>query len=496
MTDPLNDGVVALPGGRTLPQGSFIHGAWVPSTGPLRDVFDPATGARLATVREAAPEQVAAAVASAREAQQAWAATSVHEREAVLVEAARVIVEHADLLAMVETLDTGKPLSQSKTDVSIADQYFRFYAHASRHFFGETIPSASNLEVRTQREPHGVVAHITPWNAPLSQWSRGVAPSLAVGNTVVVKPSELAPLSTLLVADLLKDVLPPGIMNVVPGDGVVTGAALASSPGIDHLTFTGSVATGIRVSQAAAANVVATNLELGGKSAAIVFPDADLERAAAAAANALVRNTGQSCSALTRFIVHSEVADEFERLLVDATSTMTMGAGVDDHTLGPLVSERQRDRVVEMVQRAVSSGATIATSGDLVPTAAALSEGWFVSPTVLTNVSADMEVATTEVFGPVQTVLRFDDEAEAVRIANGTDYGLTAAVFTRDIGIASMLSRSLRAGQVQINGFVGAGMEIPFGGVKHSGFGREKGFEALRGYTQVKTIVTHLGANS
>ncbi|SFS11428.1 betaine-aldehyde dehydrogenase [Agrococcus baldri] len=489
-----NDGVVTLPGGHALPQGSLIHGAWVPNTGPLRDVFDPATGELLATVREAAPDQVDAAVASAREAQAAWAARSVHEREALLVEAARVIVEHADLLAVVETLDTGKPLSQSKTDVSIADQYFRYYAHASRHFFGETIPSASNLQVRTEREPHGVVAHITPWNAPLSQWSRGVAPSLAVGNTVVVKPSELAPLSTLLVADLLKGVLPAGTMNVIPGDGALTGAALASNPGIDHLTFTGSVATGIRVSQAAAANVVATNLELGGKSAAIVFPDADLERAAASAANALVRNTGQSCSALTRFIVHSSVADEFERLLVEATASMGMGPGIDDHKLGPLVSQQQRDRVVEMVRQAAAAGATIATGGDLVPTTPDLSKGWFVTPTVLTNVSPEMQIASTEVFGPVQTVLHFDDEAEAVRIANGTDYGLTAAVFTRDIGIASRLSRSLRAGQVQINGFIGAGMEIPFGGVKHSGVGREKGFEALHGYTQVKTVVTHLEA--
>ncbi|QUW17851.1 aldehyde dehydrogenase family protein [Agrococcus sp. Marseille-Q4369] len=496
MTDSRNHDVVTLPGGGNLPQGSLIHGAWVPNTGDRRDVFDPATGQRLATVREAAAEEVAAAVDSARRAQSGWAERSVHVREALLIDAARVINENADLLARVETLDTGKPLSQSQTDVAIAEQYFRFYAHASRHFFGETIPSASSMQVRTEREPHGVVAHITPWNAPLSQWSRGVAPSLAVGNTVVVKPSELAPLSTLLVADLLKDVLPAGIMNVVPGDGSVTGAALASSPGIDHLTFTGSVATGIRVAQMAAANVVAANLELGGKSAAIVFPDADLQSAAAAAANALVRNTGQSCSALTRFIVHSSVADEFERLLVDATSSMVMGPGIDDFQLGPLVSEAQRDRVVGLVQRAAASGAAVVTHSELVPTAPELRDGWFVSPTVLTHVTPEMEVATTEVFGPVQTVLRFDEEAQAVAIANGTSYGLTAAVFTRDVDVVARLSRSLRAGQVQINGFVGAGMEIPFGGIKHSGFGREKGFEALYGYTQVKTIVTHVGTRA
>jgi acyl-CoA reductase-like NAD-dependent aldehyde dehydrogenase len=469
----------------------MVAGAWHRTTGHSRAVLNPASGDTLAVVTDASVATVSLAVDAARSAFPSWASRSTADRAEQLEAVADAIAFHATAIAEIETLDTGKPLNQSVSDVRMAARYFRYYAHAAEHFFGDSIPSSSGMLVVTQREPYGVVAHITPWNAPISQLGRGVAPSLAVGNTVVVKPSELSPLSSLLLAEILRDVLPPGVFNVLPGDGVTTGAALAGHPRIDHLTFTGSVATGVIVSKAAASNVVATNLELGGKSAAIVFPGADLIAAVKTATGALIRNSGQSCSALTRFIVHRDVAEEFTGLLVKSVEKLSMGPGIDDLEVGPLISETQRQRVFALIAEAVDQGATVLTGGATVPSAPGLEGGFFAAPTVLGGVTPSMTVASTEVFGPVQSVIVFDDEAEAVRIANGTDYGLAAAVFASDITVATRVAQALDAGQVQINGYVGAGAEVPFGGVKHSGHGREKGFEALHGYTQVKSIVTH-----
>lgn len=482
---------VSLPSGSvTVPGGALVDGQWMGTDGPTRDVVDPSTGTVLAVIGDSEPAIINASVRAARGAFPAWAARSSADRAEVLERAADAISANAMALAEIETLDTGKPLNQSASDVRIAERYFRYYAHAAEHLFGDSVPSSAGMSVVTQRDPYGVVAHITPWNAPISQLARGVAPSLAVGNTVVVKPSELAPLSSLLLGDILRDVLPAGAFNVVPGDGRITGASLAAHAGIDHLTFTGSVATGIAVTKAAAGNVVATNLELGGKSAAIVFADGDLDAAVKSATGALVRNSGQSCSALTRFIVHRDVVDEFSKRLVESVSALSIGAGIEDPDVGPLISEQQRDRVFALIREAVAEGAHVLLGGAIVPENSD-GQGWFAAPTVLGGVSPEMTIAYTEVFGPVQSILTFDDECEAVRIANATDYGLAAAVFTANITIATRVAQSLDAGQVQINGFIGAGAEIPFGGVKHSGHGREKGFEALHGYTQVKSVVTH-----
>ena len=483
---------VTLPSGDVvIPRGAMIGGEWLATSGPDREICDPANGDMLATVSDADGRTVDLAVVAARSAFPAWAARSVASRSALLEDAANAIAANAAALAEIETLDTGKSLNQSVSDVRIAERYFRYYAHAAEHFFGDNVPSSEGMLVVTQREPYGVVAHITPWNAPISQLARGVAPSIAVGNTVVVKPSEHAPLSSLQLGEILREVLPAGVFNVIPGDGVTAGAALAAHPQIDHLTFTGSVTTGIAVAKAAAGNVVATNLELGGKSAAIVFADADLAAAVKSATGALIRNSGQSCSALTRFIVHRDIIEEFSDRLVASVEALTVGAGIDDPDVGPLISERQRQRVFGLVEEATSQGAQVLTGGPTAPDTPALSKGWFATPTVLGGVTAEMTIASTEVFGPVQSILVFDDEKDAVEIANSTEYGLAAAVFTSDITVATRVAQALEAGQVQINGFIGAGTEIPFGGVKHSGHGREKGFEALHGYTQVKTIVTH-----
>lgn len=483
---------IYLPSGVVeVPHDAMIEGQWSALSGPKRDVLNPATGEVLATVTDAQPAVVDQSVRAARSAFAAWSGQSTADRAKVLERVADAIASHAIVLAELETLDSGKPLKQSVSDVRIAERYFRYYAHAAEHFFGDSVPSSAGMIVVTQRDPYGVVAHITPWNAPISQLARGVAPSLAVGNTVVVKPSELAPLSSLLLGEILRDVLPAGVMNIVPGDGITTGAALARHPQINHLTFTGSVATGIAVSRAAAGNAVATNLELGGKSAAIVFADADLEAAVKSATAALIRNSGQSCSALTRFIVHSDVVDDFSARLVASVEKLTLGAGIDDPDVGPLVSEKQRSRVFNLINEAIEQGARVLTGGASAPTDKGLQQGWFANPTVFGEVTTDMAIASTEVFGPVQSILAFDNECEAVRVANSTEYGLAAAVFTSNITVATRVAQSLEAGQVQINGFIGAGAEIPFGGVKQSGHGREKGFEALHGYTQVKSIVTH-----
>lgn len=483
---------VSLPSGTiTIPLGAMIGGRWVDAGGPRREIDDPASGLVLGTVVDSDSATVSLAVAAARAAVQPWAGLSTAARAAILEKAADAIAKHAVELAEIETLDTGKPLNQSISDVKIAERYFRYYAHAAEHLFGDNVPSSDGMLVVTQREPFGVVAHITPWNAPISQLARGVAPSLAVGNTVVVKPSELAPLSSLLLAEILREVLPSGVLNMVAGNGVTTGAALAGHPQIDHLTFTGSVATGIAVSQAAAQNIVATNLELGGKSAAIVFADADLEAAVKSATGALIRNSGQSCSALTRFIVHRDVVGRFTDLLVASVEKLTLGAGIDDLQVGPLISEKQRSRVFALIEQAVAEGARVRTGGAATPTGKEFENGWFALPTVIDGVTASMTIAATEVFGPVQCVLTFNDELQAVELANSTEFGLAAAVFTSNINVATRVAQALKAGQVQINGFIGAGAEIPFGGVKHSGHGREKGFEALHGYTQVKAIVTH-----
>ncbi len=487
-----DEDVAVIEGFRPIPRGALIGGDWEPVTGPARDVVDPATAGVIATVQDCDPESVDRAVRSARQAFGSWSSLATAERAVILERVADAIRDHAAAIARIETIDTGKPLSQSVSDVRIAERYFRYYAHAAEHLFGDTIPSAGGLRVVTEREPYGIVAHITPWNAPIAQLARGVAPSLAVGNTVVVKPSELAPLSSIMLGHILRDVLPAGVMSLIPGDGIVTGAALASHPGIDHLTFTGSVTTGASVARAAAANIVATNLELGGKSAAIVFPGADLNAAVKSATGAVVRNSGQSCSALTRFIVHRSVVEEFSSRLVRSVEALTIGPGIDDPDLGPLVSEAQRTKVLGLIREAVDEGGTLLTGSATAPTRRDLQSGWFVSPTVVGDVTPAMIIAQTEVFGPVQTVMAFDTEDEAADIANGTDYGLAAAVFTKDVDVAARLSRRLRAGQVQINGFIGAGAEIPFGGYRHSGHGREKGFEALYGYTQVKAIVTHV----
>jgi aldehyde dehydrogenase (NAD+) len=469
--------------------GAVIAGDWVSAAGgtDAMDVEDPATGDVVARFVPSPAGEVDAAVVDAHRAQTAWARRDPVERSRVLMRVSEALRSNADVLARLETIDSGKPLSQSKADIAVSARYFEYYAGAIDKFGGETIPQPAGIFTYTTHEPLGVVAHITPWNAPLSQMTRGVAPCLAAGNAVVVKPSELTPLTTLLAARLFIEAgLPAGLCNVVLGTGGSTGEALTNHPLVRHITFTGSVAAGRRVGAVAAERIIGLNLELGGKSPTIVCADADVESAARAGALAVIRNSGQSCFATTRLLVDHAIHDRFVDLVAGHIAGLSLGHGLDDPDVGPLISARQKEKVVATIEAAVADGAEIVVGGS---TPNVLSGGHFVEPTLLRGVENGMPIARQEVFGPVQSVIAFDTLDQAVEMANDTEYGLSAGVFARDFARAHTLAAALQAGQVQVNRYTGAGVEVPFGGYKNSGLGREKGMEALRYYTQLKSVI-------
>lgn len=393
---------------------------------------------------------------------------------------------------MMESLDSGKPLRQAKVDMETSAQYFEFYAGAADKLYGHTIPLGQRYLDYTVREPMGVTAHITPWNYPLAIASRGIAPALAAGNTVMHKPAEQTPLTALRLGELAMAAgLPPGALNVVPGFGPDAGAALAKHPGIHHLTFTGSVETGRLVMQMAAENVVPVTLELGGKSPNIVFADAPLEPAIKGAMQAIFQNAGQTCSAGSRLVVEESAHERFVSTLAQATEQLRLGHGLTDPDLGPIVSEEQLERVLSYLEIGRQEGATVVTGGTRAAEGE-LKRGFFVRPTLFDAVQSSMRIAQEEIFGPVLAILTFREPEEALQLANATSYGLVAGIWTRDIGKAHHLAARIKAGQIYINNFFGGGVAAPFGGYKKSGFGREKGLEALQHYTQVKNVCVSL----
>ncbi len=474
----------------------FINGAWVDSdTGRTFKTVNPANQQVLAELPLGSSSDVDSAVRAAREAfeQSEWATMPPVQRGRLLLRLSEGMRGRAEELARLETLDNGKPLAQSKADVEVASRYCEYFAGVADKILGETIPIQPGVLDYTVREPVGVSAQIVPWNYPLQLTMRGVAPALAAGNTVVLKPASNTSITAIKLAEIVQEVgLPAGVFNVVTGQGQEAGMALAGHPGIDHVTFTGSVAAGIEVMKAAAQNVKPVTLELGGKSPNIVFADADLEETTRWIVRSITQNAGQTCSAGSRLLVEESIHDELLKRVVGQMEGLTVGPGIDNPDMGPIVSEQQLRAILAYIELARRDGISIATGGTPLE-GDGLSNGFFIQPTVLDGVPPNHALAREEIFGPVLTVLSFRSLDEAVRIANGTEYGLIAAVWTNDINKAHWVASRVRAGQVFINNYgAGGGVEMPFGGYGKSGFGREKGLESLRNYTQLKNVAVKL----
>jgi len=473
----------------------YVNGqrCWA-SSGSTFDAIDPATAQVFTAVALAGPGDVGGAVEAAQAAIGAgWAGLPPVRRVRLLNRLASLLRERRAEFAELESLDVGKPLRQAEDDVAAAAGYFEFFAGVADKVFGSSIPLGKGFVDFTLREPLGVSAQIVPWNYPLRLASRGIAPALACGNTVVAKPAAEAGLSVVRLAELATEAgLPPGVLNVVTG-GRETGAALSAHPGINHITFTGSVKTGIAIMKAAADNVVPITLELGGKSPNIVFADADLERAAASAATTLMQNSAQTCTAPTRLLLESAAHDRFVELLTQRIRSIRLGRGLDNPDMGPVVSERQMHRVLGFLESGVKDGASALTGGGR-STRPELARGYFIEPTLLDRVPRGTALEQEEIFGPVLTVTSFDSVDEAIAIGNGTPYGLVTGIWTKDLDKALTVATAIKSGQVRVNAYsVEGSIGLPFGGYRRSGFGREQGVEALASYTQVKNVMINFG---
>lgn len=468
----------------------FIDGRWMPaSSGERIDVLDPSDRSVIGRIARGVEEDIDRAVQTAHRARKGWATCPPVQRSRILQAISQRILSEKDRLARLESLDTGKPLRQAMADAVAAARFFEYYAGVADKVLGSSIPMGSEFVDLTVREPLGVTGQVVPWNYPLQISCRGLAPALATGNTVVLKPAELACLSVLEIARICHESgLPPGVLNVVTGYGHEAGAALAGHPGINLMVFTGSVATGTSVMKAAAENIVPVLLELGGKSPNIVLPDARLDDAVPAILRAAFPNSGQTCSAGSRVLVHRKVQDEFLSRISRLLSTLTVGRGLDDSDIGPLVSAAQQRKVANYIEIGKQEGAEFVVGGNTIG-GIEIERGNFVMPTILHNATPAMRVHREEIFGPVLTVVPFDTIEEAAEIANATDYGLVAGIWGENVSHTHWLAQNVEAGQIFVNCYgAGGGVELPFGGYKKSGFGREKGLDALLSYTQVKNV--------
>ena len=480
------------------PRSLFIGGEWVESeAGAAFETWNPATGEVLAEVSEGRAEDIDAAVTAARRAfdEGPWPRLSAGQRARALWKLGDLIEEHGEELAQIETLDNGKPIRESQWgDIPLAADHFRYFAGWTTKLHGETIPVSLPFAPKAQflnytlKEPLGVVGAIIPWNFPLLMAAWKLAPALAAGNTVILKPAEQTPLSALRLAQLVQEAgIPEGAVNIVPGFGPTAGAALAEHHDVDKIAFTGSTEVGRSILRASAGNLKKVTLELGGKSPQIVFDDADLDAAARGAFMGIAYNQGQICTAGSRLFVESSVRDTFLEKLEAVSQKSRLGHGLDTDTrMGPLVSSEQLEKVESYVASGKEEGAELLFGGERA--GGELAKGWFMNPTVFTGVEDEMRIAREEIFGPVLSVMTFEDRDELIARANKTIYGLVAGVWTRDIGKAHQTARDVKAGTVYINCFNVFSAGTPFGGTKQSGYGREFGLEGLEEYTQTKSV--------
>ncbi|SES91742.1 aldehyde dehydrogenase (NAD+) [Oceanobacillus limi] len=467
----------------------YVNGEWVDSkNGESIAVHDPSTGKQMASLPRGEQADVDEAVQAAKRAFESdeWRKVKPFERGRLLYKIAGRLERDRDELANLESQDVGKPLSQGYADIDAAIRYFEFYAGAADKVMGETIPIEDGLLDYVVREPIGVTAHIVPWNYPIQILSRSVAAAIAMGNTVVVKSAEDTPMTACRIAEYVDELeLPAGVFNHVTGYGSEAGAALSRNPGINQLTFTGSVATGIAVSKAANENVVPVTLELGGKSPNIVFADCDIDKTVDGVVKAIIQNAGQTCSAGSRLLVEESFKEAFLKRVVERFKKLKVGPALADEDIGPILNKRQYDRILEYLELAKQEG-NVLVGGKPADVDAG---GCYLEPTIIDGLTPNSRLAQEEIFGPVLTVFTFKDDQEALKLANSTEYGLVAGVWTKDVSRAHYLASRIDAGQVFVNNYgAGGGVQMPFGGYKKSGFGREKGWIALYNYTQVKNV--------
>lgn len=476
-------------------QLNFIANESRPShSGLTLPVIDPSDGQPFDEIQRSDASDIDAAVQAARHAwHSVWEKTTAAERGRLLMKLSAKVAQHADELSALEQRDCGKPTKQARADVTALVRYFEFYAGACDKLHGDTIPYLDGYSVLTWREPHGVTGHVIPWNYPMQIFGRSVGGALSAGNVCVVKPSEDACLSLIRVAQLAAEVgFPPGVINIVTGYGHEVGDALARHPGIDHISFTGSPRVGTIIQQVAAERHCPVTLELGGKSPQIVFADADIDAALPFLINAIVQNSGQTCSAGSRLLVEQSLYEPLLEQLGKLFAALRVGPATMDLDVGPLIRQSQQERVESFLAEVKASGIATVAQGQIVADAPAT--GYYAAPTLLRDVPIAHRVAQEEVFGPVLSAMSFTDEDHAVALANGTHFGLVSGIWTRDGARQFRMARRVKSGQVFINNYgAGGGVELPFGGIKASGYGREKGFEALLGFTTLKTVAIRHG---